>query len=74
MPRTLPKIKSSTQQLIIDIVHDYFFVGDMVRANQMALWLMGRRKGVKLTDEEVVDLRRIKINLQDEIYLSSFSK
>jgi hypothetical protein len=70
--RTLPKNKSAKQKLIINVVWDYFGIGEKTRANQICLFVMGRKRGVHLTEEEMCDVRCIKINMQDELYLSSF--
>jgi hypothetical protein len=67
--RTLPKKKSNKQKLIIAAVYDYFGVGSKVRANQIAIYIMGKRRGVNLTDEEKSNARAIKENLKDEIYI-----
>lgn len=67
--RTLPKNKSQKQKLIIAAVYDYFGVGSKVRANQIAIWLMGRRRGVNLTEEEKSDVWAIKENLKDETHV-----
>ena len=67
--RTLPKKKSDKQKLIITAVYDYFGVGSKVRANQIAIYMMGRRRGVNLTGEEKSDVCAIKDNLKDEIYI-----
>ncbi len=72
--RTLPKIKSVRQRLIIDCTHDYFGVAEMTRPNQIALFLMGRKRGVILSVEEMEDMRCIKINMEDKVYIESFSK
>ena len=67
--RTLPKKKSEKQKLIIAAVYDYFGIGSKVRANQIAIYIMGKRRGVNLTDEERSDVCAIKENLKDEIYI-----
>ena len=67
--RTLPKNKSDKQKLIIAAVYDYFGIGSKVRANQVALFLMGRKRGVNLTDEEKSDVWAIRENLNDTIYV-----
>lgn len=67
--RTLPKKKSEKQRLIIVAVYDYFGLGSKVRANQIALYVMGRKKGVKLSDEEKSNAWAIKNNLKDKIYI-----
>jgi hypothetical protein len=76
MPRTLPKNKSNKQRLIIKAVYDYF--GNMTseeekRANQMALWLMNRRRGVNILSEEHRHLQDIRTNLEDKIYVASLT-
>ena len=67
--RGLPKNKSYKQKLIIATVYDYFGIGSKVRANQIAIYIMGKRRGVNLTDEEKSNARAIKENLKDEIYI-----
>ena len=67
--RTLPRKKSDKQKLIIAAVYDYFGVGSKVRANQIAIYIMGIRREVNLTDEEKSDARAIKENLKDETYI-----
>lgn len=70
--RTLPKNKSDKQKIIIEACHDYYGKGqNEKRANQVALYLMGRKRDVELTEEEMSDLWKIKENLKDEIYLKS---
>ena len=69
MRRTLPKNKSNKQKLIIAAVYDYFGVGSKVRANQIAIYIMGKRRGVSLTDEEKSDACAIRENLGDETYI-----
>lgn len=71
MKRTLPKIKSQKQKLIIGACQDYFGRGqNPMRANQVALWAMNRRRRVELSEEEKRDLELIKINLGDEVYVN----
>lgn len=69
--RRLPKKKSDKHRLIIKACHDYFGTVEKVRANQIALWIMNRRKGVKLTEEEKSDLWEIQCNLKDETYIKN---
>lgn len=74
MPRTLPKKKSDKQVLIIKAVYDYFGIMDSEetkRANQIALWLMKRKKGVHILPEEHKYLQAIRTNLDDKIYVTS---
>jgi len=72
MARTLPKNKTEKQKLIIACCQDYYgrHQNDK-RANQIALWLMNRRSGVVLTEEENKDMILIKNNLKDQIYCSN---
>lgn len=71
--RTLPKNKSDKQKLIIEACQDFFGRGNnSVRANQIALFLMGRKRGVFLSQEEIRDMSLIRANLDDEIYTESF--
>lgn len=67
--RGLPKNKSYKQKLIIAAARDYFGVGNKVRANQIALFIMGRKRGVNLTEEEKSDVWGIKDALNDETYI-----
>ena len=67
--RTLPKNKSDKQKLIIAAVYDYFGIGSKVRANQIAIYIMRRKRGVSLTEEEKSDVWAIRENLNDAIYV-----
>jgi hypothetical protein len=65
------------QRLIFDAVKDYF--GEVSSKEKsslknIALYLMGKRKGIKLSDEEKSIVDRIKANLNDKIYLESLSR
>lgn len=60
--RTLPKNKSDKQKLIIAAVYDYFGIGSKVRANQIAIYIMRRKRGVSLTEEEKSDVWAIREN------------
>ena len=69
MSRTLPKNKTDKQRLIIACCQDYFGKGqNSIRSNQIALWIMGKRSGINLTDEEKSDMWAIKENLEDLKY------
>jgi len=70
MRRTLPKNKSDKQKLIIAAVYDYFGIGSKVRANQIAIYIMRRKRGVSLTEEEKSDVWAIRENLNDKTYIS----
>lgn len=69
--RTLPKKKTDNHKLIINAVYDYFGIGNKIRANQIALWIMNRKKGVHLTKSELSDAWAIKENLKDSVYVST---
>lgn len=69
MNRTLPKNKSEKQKVIIACCQDYFGKSqNTVRSNQIALWIMGKRAGIKLTEEEVSDMWAIRENIEDVKY------
>ena len=73
--RTLPKNKSENHKLIINATYDYFGIMDAkqkVRANQIAIYLMGRKRGVNLTEEEKSIALIVRDNLRDEVYVKSF--
>jgi len=72
--RTLPRNKSQKQKLFISACHDYYGKGkNEARANQIAIWMMGRRRGIKLTEEEKSAMWAIRENLKDTIYTESLS-
>jgi hypothetical protein len=66
--RRLPIKRSLKQKIIIRTVEDYFGKAnpkERKSATKIALVLMGRKKGVVLSEEEKEDLRLIKENLND---------
>ncbi len=69
MTRRLPKHRTVKQESIIQAAFDYFGPGmteeDRRSAGQIALFLMGRKRGVSLTEEEESAARAIKHNLPD---------
>ena len=69
MSRRLPKNKTAKHNQIIDAVRDYYGDGanneDKKAAKQVALYLMGRRRGVILTEEQESDMWAIKQNLAE---------
>jgi hypothetical protein len=72
--RSLPKKKSEKQKLIIKAVYDYYGQNNnQQRANQVAIYLMGRKKGVDLTEEEMSELQTIKTNLADSVYIGELA-
>jgi len=71
--RNLPSKLNPTQALIIEAVKDYFGEGspkDGLQRNiiNVSLWLMNRRKGIKLNDEEKSAVYAIRENLRDKVY------
>ena len=67
--RRLPKNRSPKQESIIQATFDYFGGGiteeDKKSAGQIALFLMGRKRGVNLGEEEQSAAWAIKQNLPD---------
>jgi len=76
--RNLPKKRSKRQKLIITACLDYFGAGasveDKSKAKKIALWVMGRRKGNKLTEEDFDAVWRIRQNLSDGVYQNSLER
>ena len=75
--RRLPRKRNSRQNLIIEAVKDYF--GEMndeekKSATKISLWLMNRKKGVVLSEEEKEIKEVIKQNLKDKLYVSSLTE
>ena len=61
------------QELIVGVIRDYFGKADSEEkksATKILLWLMRRKKGIVLTDEEKEVLEVIRKNLQDKSYIS----
>ena len=75
MPRQLPRTKTPKQQLIIKAVED--FCGDDGSTSRnivnSALWVMGRKKRIELTDEEKKIVFYVQANIADPIYCKSLS-
>lgn len=71
--RRLPNNKSPKQQIIISACFDYFGkdinLEEKKSAKKIALWMMGRKKGISLSEQENSDLWAIKANLADETYV-----
>jgi len=71
--RRLPRKRNQKQNLIIKAVGDYFGKAnpeEKKSATKISLWLMNRRKGVVLDEEEKGILGVIKTNLKDKVYVS----
>lgn len=73
--RKLPFKKSPRQELLIQAVFDFYGEGlrkkKYRRAKEMALYLMGRRKGIELDKKQKEDMWYIKGNLSDKTYVIS---
>ena len=75
--RRLPRKRNQKQNLIIKAVEDYFGEANSEEkksATKISLWLMNRKKGVVLGEEERDILEVIKINLKDKVYVSSLTE
>lgn len=74
--RRLPNKRTKKHNLIIKAVKDYFGEANLQERKsitKVALWLMSRRRGVSLTEEEEEIKETIKVNLQDEVYASALT-
>ncbi len=73
--RQLPKKRSEKQNLIISATFDYYGSGLPIKqiplVRNIALYLMGRKRGVVLSDEQKSELEEIRENLKDKIYCQS---
>ena len=76
--RRLPRKQTIQHKLIIEAVDDYFGSGCSIKQQKLktgiALWLMGRKKGVKLDDEQKEAVEIIRNNLADPTYRKSLLK
>lgn len=74
--RRLPIKKTNKQKIIIEATFDYFGKEmtneEKKSAKQIALYIMGRKRGVNLTEEEKSDMWAIRENLGDKVYVDSF--
>lgn len=75
MKRLLPRKPSQRQKLVIKATEDFFNQKPSQNPSitKIALFLMGRRKGLKLLSEEEETTWRIRNNLQDRIYRDSLA-
>lgn len=74
--RRLPNKRTEKHNLIIETVEDYFGEANLQEKKsitKIALWLINRRKGVFLTEEEGGIKETIKVNLQDKVYTSALT-
>lgn len=77
MRRNLPIKRTEKQNLTIAATFDYFGKGmakqEIPAVKAIALFLMNRKKGVKLSEEQKLDMFTIKSNLRDGIYIASLA-
>lgn len=70
--RKLPSKRSLKQNRILSAVYDYYgsemTTKEKQQANQIAIYLMGRKRGVNLSEEQKSDMWVIKKNLGDKVY------
>jgi len=75
MSRNLPIKKSKKHKLIIEAVKDFYNCKNINREIiNVALWLMNRRKGVKLTEGEKEAVWYARNNLSDPLYTQDLEK
>jgi len=76
--RHLPNNKSPKQNIIINACFDYYgtetTAEETKSAKKIALWVMGRKKGISLTEEEKSALWAIKNNLADRVYAEGLAE
>lgn len=72
--RQLPKKQSAKQQLIIRATEDFCGNDGSTNKNkvQAALWIMGRKARVELTEEEKTIVWYVQNNIGDSVYCQSF--
>jgi len=71
--RNLPYKPTEKQKLMMEAVNDYFGeinAEEQKSARKISLWLMGKRRGVDLTEEEKEISGTIRTNLSDKPYVS----
>lgn len=70
--RKLPSKRSLKQNRILSAVYDYYgseiTAKEKQQSRQIAIYLMGRKKGVNLSEEQKLDMWAIKENLGDKVY------
>jgi len=73
--RKLPLKMTDAQKLIfwatVDFYGDGLTTKEIPEIRQLAIYLMGRRKGIKLTDQQKDDMWYIRENLKDKVYIES---
>lgn len=74
--RRLPRKPNERQKFIIMGVQDFFGEQnpeEKKSALRISLWLMGRRRGVALTEEEQPIAQCIRGNLADDVYFRALT-
>ena len=75
MSRLLPKKRSEKQTMIIQATFDFFGSGlplrEIPQVRDIAIYLMGRKKGITLSEEQKHDMECIKENLKYITYCQS---
>lgn len=70
--RNLPRKQTKKHKIIIQAVDDFFGTSYPIKQRKLkkgiALWLMKRKKGVKLDNEQKEAVEIIKNNLSDPAY------
>jgi len=70
--RNLPVKRSPEQEIIIGAVQDFWNEDKITRrVINVAVWIMGRKRGVELTDEEKEAVWYVQNNLTDRNYRQS---
>jgi len=75
--RKLPHELTMNQKIILEATKDFYGEGyprKMKEIRPVALWLMGRRKGNKLTEEQQEAVWHIRNNLADQTYRQNLLK
>ena len=73
--RKLPYTRSQNQNIIIKTTQDFWGENKISRKIiNTALWVMGRKKGIILNDEEDEAVWHIKNNLLDKLYRENIAK
>jgi hypothetical protein len=72
--RRLPTKVNGKQNIIIKATYDYYgpsiTTSEKSKAKQVALYLMGKRRGVNLDDEQKSVVWAVRENLKDEVCIN----
>jgi len=73
--RKIPNKISEQQRITLYATLDFYGDGlpkkERPSVRQLAIYLMGRRKGIKLTDQQKDDMWYIRENIKDKVYTDS---